>query len=223
MSLLNQVLQDLDERAPVGEARPVRLSVAPAAHQDVAGSEDDRPNWVRLGAGVAVVVAFVAAVWVFYSSGEQEPGKKIGSRAGSPPAVAVSMATPSAEPAVSPVSEKKSSEGPAADSATRPAPTPDLPTPQMALAADHKNLPGGQVEELVTKVSSTLPVRPAPERQQEVDSSSAEPDQVSYLPLRNTELPVVEATPPETTRVAHVSDARVKKPTSPSPLSLIHI
>ena len=217
MSLLNQVLQDLDERAPVGESRPVRLSVAPAAHQDLAGPEDNGPDWARLGAGVAVIVAFVAAVWVFYGPGEQESGTKISPQRVSPPAVAASIPTPYAEPAVSPVPENDSGKVPGADSATRPAPSPDLPTTRMAMAADQENLPEGQVEKVVTKVSSAVPVTPAPERRQEVNNSSARPDKVSYLPLRNSELPVVEATPPETARVTPASAMPVKTSKSPPP------
>jgi len=215
MSLLNQVLQDLDERAPPGESRPVRLSVAPAVHQHAADQQDGSPDWMRLGAGIGVIVAFVVAVWIFYGPDPGQAETNIPPEPAVPTAVVAATPAPVPEPAVSSATEDIPISGSGSDPYTGPAAMVALPA-ETGSAADRENRQATRempvAEFLPTASDASLPVS-----QRDADDSPKVAGTAGYLPLRNTELSAREEMPSETMTVASRTDTPVKTAKSPVP------
>ncbi|MBT8428516.1 MAG: hypothetical protein KJN79_01250, partial [Gammaproteobacteria bacterium] len=111
MSLLNQVLQDLDERMPSDDRQPIRLSVAqPVKHPADAVGGDSGPERVRLLLGLLVIAAFVAAVWAFYPADERLGSHRVVDLPLPAPSVAASATLARETPAV-PVAPNDSADG----------------------------------------------------------------------------------------------------------------
>lgn len=214
MSLLNQMLQDLDDRAPPGEPQPVRLSVASAANTPTTDQDGDGPDWVRVGAGGAVVVAFVAAVWFFYGTDKAHSNGQASVQTAIGPTVSAVRNAPVSAPA----STVKSAEVRVADSADASGPQPAIavapPTVQIK-TADREVRLGRQSEPAVSEVPSAVPVMAPPADQRETDADPSEPTAVAYLPLRNTELPIKEQAAPEAVDTTPKAGISVKTPKAP--------
>ena len=227
MSLLNQVLQDLDERMPSDDRQPIRLSVAPSGkhHVDAVGV-DSGPERARLLVGFLVIAAFVAAVWAFYPTDERPGSHRVVDLPLPAPAMAANE-TMSREAPVSPVVLNDS-----ADRHTQH--EPGAPSSILVSAAEK---PAPEVTAGAKRLSVSEPtgLAPAPVPDEmasaEAGAASGNPDEpqpagfpnkakVDYLPLRNTELPTFETSAPKPDANRLTTDAKVKTAKSPVPQSL---
>lgn len=167
MSLLNEVLQDLDQRAPPEARRPVRLAAAPAS-DDFADDFDQRvrPDWLRLTGWTLVGAGLLWAAWVFIVIPEPRP------------VVAV-------QPAQSAI---RSAE-PAKPVPAKPEPEPAPVAPMVASDGPREAPPGPQatVNPAVALPAAAVEADPGPPV---VASNEPVPDEpTDYLPLRNVVVP----------------------------------
>ena len=199
MSLLNEVLQDLDERAPAEAARPLRLAAAPSP--GVAASP--KGGWLRplrLAVWPVLGVAAALAAWWIYPADERlaDPQTLV-----QPLGVPVTQASPPAEVVLS---------LPAAPAAVAGRPDPVEERAEDAAAKNAAAVPaaGGAAEQRGAAAPDKA------EAQETADRSVAGP--VAYLPLRNTEVPPpLESPPPRATATAAGAVKSVRR-TPPRPL-----
>lgn len=198
MSLLNQVLQDLEDRSPVEHKRPLRLAVA--AHTEGPSDEatdENRPMRRLLLSGTAVILAFIAAVWVFYPAGDSPDAKRVvfkpvpvaPAKVITQSATSLRSALPATEP--EPVAP---SQGQAQSEPAEPVPTA-LPE-QGAVAKKEETMPAVSaapgLHKRVPITSLPDPIRPPPGLGGQGDPAAlSSKESVEYLPLRNTQLPPV--------------------------------
>ena len=213
MSLLNQVLQDLDERMPSDDRQPIRLSVAPPVkhHADAVGG-DSGPERVRLLVGLAVIAAFVAAVWAFYPADERPGSHRVVDLPLPAPSVAANDTMSRETPAL-PVALKDSADHPANHEQDAP------------LTAGAKRLsvsePAGPAPAPVPDEMASAEAGAASDKPEEPQPAGApHKAKVDYLALRNTELPSFETSAPKPDANRLTTDAKVKTATSPMPKSL---
>jgi len=218
MSLLNQVLQDLDDREQTQVRRPVRLAAAPEAVVYADGPDEiDERNWVRIGAWSVVGVAVMLAAWVFHDTdrGAREPGVPTPSAA----KVAVAgTASPVSEPvktvhlprdipvsAVIAIPAKRSSVLPGTIPATQAAPADE---------ADVVTVEAAPVSAAGTDGDA---------RKGESARTAAVAED-HYLPLRNAGMPELEESRPAKARHNASTSVSVKtaKESATLPLEQIH-
>jgi len=224
MSLLNQVLQDLDERMPSEDRQPIRLSVTPPVKHSVdAVRGETGPEGTRLLVGLLVIAAFVAVVWAFYPADERPGSHRVIDLPLPAPPVAANESMPREIPAL-PVTLKESTDRYARHEPEAPSSVP--------VSAIEKPVPEVKAGAKGLSVSEPAGLAPAPIP---VEMESAEAGVVSddplpaggphkgtvdYLPLRNTELPTFETSAPKPDAKRLTTDAKVKTATSPAPQSL---
>lgn len=219
MSLLNQVLQDLDERTPAAQARPVHLSVAPTTAQVDEDSAGRRADWLRLLFGVLVVLVFVVAVWKFYPVGDDGAAKS----AVPPPTPApATMPAPAdgVEGRVSPAPADAA--GPTAPGAVvqragsrQPVAVPDAGPTAAAVVTDEKAKTVGDIAASVAAVPQAEVGAPVAEA---VVAAAEQTDEVDYLVLRNTELPVDDAVEPVQTTAPGNTEVKTAKAEAGDPV-----
>jgi Flp pilus assembly protein TadD len=191
MSLLNQVLQDLDERAPVTQPRSPHLTVAPAATLGAEELDDRRPNWIRLGAGAGIVSAFVAAVLLFHNVDEADVESvqpQLSVTVSAVPELVLDAVTEELDPAGV---ESGASDG----ASVRTVDSAPLVQVQSTVSpAVNTAVPSTPAVASVTVASVSKPVtsaaKPAPAADADASGVADSPTELSYLRLRNTELPV---------------------------------
>jgi len=227
MSLLNQVLQDLDERMPSDDRQPIRLSIAPPVkhHVDAVGGEPE-PLRARLLLGLLIAAAVVAAVWAFYPA-DQLPGshRVIDPTVQAPPVTANESMPREIQPV--PVELKES-----ADRRTRH--EPDAQSSD-SVGATEKAAP--QVKAAAKGASASEPEGPAPASvsvevepaeagavsaysDESLQAGDAHEGKIEYLPLRNTELSTLETSAPKRDTKRLTADTKVKTATTPMRQSL---
>ena len=224
MSLLNQVLQDLDDRDQPRAQKPMRLTAAPEA---VAYVDDlDQPegrDWVRIGTWSAVGIAMILAAWIFHDTDRGVP------LTGAPMPTVSEVIVPVAE-TLSPApieTVQPLPDSPAAIVDPVPELSPDAPAeirdrlPEPVPVAQA----GTRADDSVAKVQA----QPLSSIGTGGDIANGKPAQTAdaaedhYLPLRNTELPMVTEGRPAQTRREASSSASVKtaKASAPQPLEQI--
>lgn len=203
MSLLNQVLRDLDDRAPADAPRPVNLAEAPrTGPQPVEAREPVAPDWVRLGTWSALAVALALWAWVYFGLDAPAPRSE---RLMLPRA---QLATPNARPAVSlPTSPRTPTSG--------LTPTSVEPAPVPVVAPHAEAAPSGPKDAPVMPADSA----PTPQRRAPVPlSDPPAPPPGGYLPLRNAG--PLDAAAPET---GEASTRQVKTVKDVAPGSLARV
>jgi Flp pilus assembly protein TadD len=162
----------------------------------------------------------VAAVWVFYGTGERV-GERI---TDDKPAIRPAVATVNTRLVSPPVVTIAAEDAQVAESAggTDAQQGGLVPSPTVQKStAERDDRPARPTEPSVTDVSSavrhTVPMPAPPE---EADKTPAAPSVVAYLPLRNTELADVEEAIVEPVRVKSLAGMSVKTPKSPAPRSV---
>ncbi len=195
MSLLNQVLQDLEDRAPAERKQPVHLAVAtPANGARDRAHGDARVERRRLWAGMAAILLFVVAVWAFYPAGTPS---RTGHVAPVPPPVATD-----ANPVNTETPGQLIGSAPTGQAAPGPLSAPAGGT--VSAAAEPATADVGEPAAASQALSDTAkPVEPAPDIVEKPAPRPGEPviepespqDPVDYLPLHNTEPPPA-AVPP---------------------------
>jgi MSHA biogenesis protein MshN len=230
MSLLNQVLQDLDERMPSDDRQPIRLSVAqPVKHPADAVGGDSGSERVRLLLGLLVIAAFVAAVWVFYPADERPGSHRVVDLPLPAPSVAASATLARETPAV-PVAPNDSADGHTQHEPGAPSSVPvsamEKPSPEAAASAQELSVsqPAGPAPAPVPDEKAYAEAGAAFGHADEPQPArSPQKSQVDYLPLRNTQLPTFETSAPKPDAKRSTTDARVKTAKSPAPQSLEEI
>jgi Flp pilus assembly protein TadD len=229
MSLLNQVLQDLEDRSPVEHKRPLRLAVAARTDgPSGAATDENGPSRRLLLSGIAVILAFIAAVWVLYPVRDSADAERVVIKpVPAAPAEVMTQSVPSAQPAL-PASEP----GPVTPGRVQapieqaePA-SPALPGQGAgAVARKEQTMPAESappgLHEPVPATPLPDPVRPPPELGGQADPAApSSKESVDYLPLRNTQLPPVAASRKKARKGTPSRPSRVKtaKPVAPRPL-----
>lgn len=219
MSLLNQVLQDLDERAPAGAQRPVRLAEAPPAASRHVDDFDDAaaPDWVRLATWLAVVMAAAVWIWVFFVMDDPvpRPGYRVAPQAAAAAVTAspvqagtdIADETPAAPP-------REASGGPAQPPVAQAAP----------LVATVSPMPAGRVADSNADLAVSTPEDIAPPVVQATpaaESSGAARLAEPYIRLRNATVPPVTGTasPDQPVAIATATGIKTIKPSRPQPLA----
>ena len=225
MSLLNQVLQDLDDRAPLGEGQPIRLSVAPAVERIVDTEKDgDRSDRLRLLIGLAVVAAFAAAVWAFYPAGRISVEKRVPDPPLAMPAVPAAQRVAPENPVV-PVTPEDSADHDAGQETQASLPPHSSPVEkEMSRETAGASVPRPAAAAPVpmqTVLLEAAPQRGEPDKV--LPASTAEPAPTDYLPLRNTGLPLVDTPRPRTNSGKLATGVKVKTASLPEPQSLQEI
>ena len=203
MSLLNQVLQDLEDRSPVEHERPLRLAVAAREDGHSGKVPDEKPTARRLLlSGILVILGFIVAVWIFYPAGHSgdaepvvvKPALATQAEVITPSAMSPQAALPGSEPGAAAASLEQAKVEPA-----EPAPTV-LPE-QGAIAKTTDEMPAATVRprpsESALVTSSLAALSPPSALDGPVDPvATSSEESADYLVLRNTQLPP-EATFPE--------------------------
>ncbi len=204
MSLLNQLLQDLDARAPAAVHHPVRRAEAPAVvDPDEESLFQRRPDWRQLVIWTLVGAAVMAWAWRFLAVDnvsdvptatviELPPTAEV-----QPPVAAVDL-TPSLNTSASRSAEvlrtaDEANPSAAAEATRAPAPT------------NAEVLPIAQDQ---TSATAAGPVA-------DNDTMPSEP----YLPLRNTVLPQAADTPATSARSSAIGEIKIAKTAVVEPLS----
>jgi len=223
MSLLNQVLQDLDDREQPQVRQPVRLAAAPEAVVYADGPDKiDERNWVRIGAWSVLGVAVMLAAWVFHDTdrGAREPGVP------TPSAAEVAVAgkeSPVSEPAKT-VSLPRDVPAPAAD----PVPAV-IATPAKMSSVLPGTIPATQAEPADEADVVMVEAAPVSATGTDGDAKNGESARMAavaedhYLPLRNAEMPEMEEGRPEKAHHKASTSVSVKtaKESVPQPLEQI--
>ena len=227
MSLLNQVLQDLEDRSPVEHKRPLRLAVAARTDRPSGEATDENgPTWRLLLSGIAVILAFIAAVWVFYPAGDSGDAERVVDQA-VPVAAAEVVTQPvrSAQPAL-PASEPEPATPGRGQAPIEPAqPASTLLPEQGAVFKKEETMPAEStppgLHQPVPAISLPDPVRPPPELRGQADPAApSSKESTGYLTLRNTQLPPAAKPHKKAHKGMLSKPSRVKtaKPVAPRPL-----
>ena len=223
MSLLNQVLQDLDDRKQPQVRQPVRLAAAPEAVVYADGPDKiDERNWVRMGAWSVVGVAVMLAAWFFHDTdrGASEPGVP------TPSAAEVAVAG-TESPVIAPVKTvylPRDTPAPAADPVQGVIATPAkmssvLPGTVPATQAE----PADEADVVMVEAAPVSATRKDGDAKKGESARMAAVAEDHYLPLRNTEMPEMEEGRPAKGRRKASSSVGVKTPkeSAPQPLEQI--
>ena len=225
MSLLNQVLQDLEDRSPVEHKRPLRLAAAaPTDGPSSVAFDQKQPTRRLLLSGIAVILAFVVAVWVFYPAGDPgdaEPGAVKPALAAAAESIKQSATSP--RPAPPEPDTVTASREPTKAVAADPEAT--VQPEQGAIANAEAKTPAVTARpysrEPAPANPSSDPVSPplGPDRPADAVSSSSKVP-VDYLVLRNTQPPPETRSPKKVDKGIPSKSSSVKtaKPVAPRPL-----
>ena len=217
MSLLNQVLQDLEDRSPVERRGPPRLAVAARTDgPSGAATDENEPTRRLLLSGIAVILAFIVAVWVFYPARHSGDATAVVVKPAPAPAELMPQsALPGSRPEPAIVSREPTEVEPAKTALPEEGVVANKEAKMPAVAAQpHLHEPAP-----VSAASDPVSLAPGPDRPADAVSTSSE-ESADYLVLRNTQLPPETRSPEKVNKgiPSKASSVKTAKPVAPRPL-----